>query len=250
MHHRLLISSCLVVATASTSASAQDADPIGERVEVARTTYVEATEKLRVELLEALAKREDAARKAGNKPLVDRIKAEREAFELNDELPAVVSSTRYKRGLASARSDLKAAMRTGVKEYLQARQDDQADALQAELDELEAEEPARPSRDREAKEPFVVAEWAHEVRIDGRVTSRLTYQMYSNGRINRPDGLATWRQQGRLLILRIPNADAPGGAWVDVCRLSPNRRSYVGKNQKGYSIGGTLIGPPEAPKAP
>ena len=229
-------------------------DPIGDRLEQARTDYVEETEKVRAGLLASLEHKEMSARNSGNKTLVDRIKQEREAFELNDELPSVVSNTTYRRGMAQARSRLTAAMRTALKDYLQARQDDQAEAVQTELEEFEAATAPPPAaaghREREPREPFVVGEWAHEVRIDGRVTTRLTYTMYSNGRINAPDGRATWRQRGLVLILRNPSPDAPGGAWVDICRLAPDRRSYLGKNQKGYTIIGVLVGPAKAAKQP
>ena len=232
---------------------AGERDPIGDRLEQARTDYVERTEQVRAGLLASLEQKESSARNNGNKQLVDRIKQEREAFELNDELPTVVSNTSYRRGMAQARSRLTAAMRTALKEYLQAREDDRAEAVQTELDEIEAEDAPPPGSGKpepEPREPFVVGEWAHEVRVNGRVTTRLTYRMYSNGRINSPDGRATWRQRGLVLILRNPSPDAPGGAWVDICRLAPDRRSYLGKNQKGFTIVGVLIGPEKAAKQP
>ena len=244
---------CGLAVSSPADEPAAEPDPIGEHLEQARTDYVEDTEKVRAGLLASLEQKETSARTSGNKSLVDRIKQEREAFELNDELPSVVSNTSYRRGMAQARSRLTAAMRAALKEYLQARQDDRAEAVQAELEEFEAATappPAAENRGREPREPFVVGEWAHEVRTDGRVITRLTYTMYSNRRINAPDGRATWRQRGIVLILRNPSPDAPGGAWVDICRLAPDRRRYLGKNQKGYTIVGVLVGPAKPAKQP
>ena len=219
----------------------QDGDDIADRLDAARAAFGEEIERLRTDLVTALETREDAARKAGNKPVVDRVKQEREAFEVEDELPTVVSSARYSRGIVAARSRLIAALKSGIKDYLQAKQDEQADALQAELEALQAEQPQPMAKAKPGAEPTVVAEWAHEVIINGNVNSRHTYRMYSNGRINSPEGRATWRRQGLLLILRIPSEEAPGGAWVDVCRLAADGKSYTGKNQKGYTIRGVQI---------
>lgn len=242
---RILMGAMVWTAISCTNLLAQEAGSINERLDAARTEYANESERLRMELLASLEAKENAARKVGNKALVDRIKQEREAFELSDELPTVVSSSGYKRGLVTARSKLITVLKAGLKESLKAKQDAEADGLQSELDELQAEQPEpTPAKNAKAgKEPTVVAAWAHEVVIDGKVNSRITYQMYSNGRINAPDGRATWRRQGLLLILRIPDQDAPGGAWVDVCKLAADGRSYTGKNQKGYTIRGLQLVP-------
>lgn len=94
---------------------------------------------------------------------------------------------------------------------------------------------------QEPAEPYVVSTWAHQVTKDGNIVLRSTFKLYSNGRINGPLSGATWMIRGNLIIFTWPNANAPGGAWKDVCNLSSDKRSYLGKNQKGATITGTKL---------
>lgn len=87
------------------------------------------------------------------------------------------------------------------------------------------------------KEPTVVSAWMHRVR-GGRASKTV---LYSNGRINRPDGAATWTRDGRKMEFRWPNERAPGGAWVDRCQISSDGRTYAGRNQQSVEVSGTLV---------
>jgi len=89
----------------------------------------------------------------------------------------------------------------------------------------------------DGKEPQVVAVWRHSAG-GGRGGE---IKFYSNGRINSPDGRATWGVQGNVLILVWPADRAPGGRWIDRCVLSPDRRFYLGKNQNNVTIRGRLV---------
>jgi hypothetical protein len=67
-------------------------------------------------------------------------------------------------------------------------------------------------------------------------------QFFSNGHLDAPNSPNTWVIRGdRNLILRWPNKGAPGGAWLDACRISNDGRTYIGKNQNGTRIIGTTV---------
>lgn len=85
--------------------------------------------------------------------------------------------------------------------------------------------------------PVVVATYAH--RIDKGTEGRHRY--YSNGRIDAPDANATWSVRGRTLTLRWYQDGAPGGAWVDVCTLSPDGTTYSGLNQRKLPTSGRHV---------
>ena len=65
---------------------------------------------------------------------------------------------------------------------------------------------------RWADEPIVVATWEHRVTNKDGTVAKATIKLYSNGRINEPEGKNTWSQKGDTLTLRWPNPKAPGGA--------------------------------------
>lgn len=218
-------------------------DLIATKLDSARLKYQEEIERQKSDLLETLQNKEDAARKAGDIAAVDRVKAERDAFNLADNLPSVVSTAHYKQGIIKAKLALKTAIQTGVKEYLAAKQDDLAKALQPELDELQeatAPPPKKVKAEKNEPQPYVVCEGVHQATNDGNTILRAEFKLYSNGRINDPDSRNTWRQQGRILTMRWQNAEAPGGAWVDIVMLTADGRSFKGKNQVGTTISGIL----------
>src|SRR3954447_10734756 len=79
--------------------------------------------------------------------------------------------------------------------------------------------------------PTVVAAWEHRVVGPDSKPARMT--LYSNSKINEPNGVNTWSRSGNTLTLRWKSARAPGGVWVDRCTVSPDGRSYSGRNQLG-----------------
>jgi hypothetical protein len=221
------------------------ADPIKEQLDKARAAYQDEAARLRQALLDQLDKREEAARTDGNKKQVDEVKAQREAFADRGELPKMVPTDSYRQGLKSAVATLEVAYNAAIKDYTKASEDKKAQAVEDELKEFRKE-----SESTSAKKPVVVATWVHEVRMNGKIVSRSTHRMYSNGHINTPDSPATWKLRGNLLILRWPNARAPGGAWEDVCTLSANGMAYVGKNQNGATLVGVRIANTDPAKKP
>lgn len=98
-------------------------------------------------------------------------------------------------------------------------------------------EPPRTAQDQRQEHEQIAAVWNHSV--DGGREHAIT--LYANGKINDPNGTATWSLNGRMLVLRWPDASAPGGAWIDTCQISADWRTYVGRNQSGNVIGGTRV---------
>lgn len=129
---RTLLTVVCVFAAAVASARAAD-DPTKDKLDKAKTAYDEQTEKSRAALIKRLQDREEAARKEGNKKLVDQVKAEREAFESRGELPKTVPTTGYVRESKQARIALEAAYAAAIKEYTKAKKDDEAAVVEKEL---------------------------------------------------------------------------------------------------------------------
>lgn len=61
------------------------------------------------------------------------------------------------------------------------------------------------------------------------------------GHINTPDSRDTWTENGLDLELRWPREEAPGGAWIDRVRMTPDRRFFRGSNQNGARILGRHV---------
>jgi arabinan endo-1,5-alpha-L-arabinosidase len=61
------------------------------------------------------------------------------------------------------------------------------------------------------------------------------------GTINAVHSRNTWTLDGRVLRLRWPRRDAPGGVWVDECYLDPTGQWYVGRNQRDMVIRGQRV---------
>jgi hypothetical protein len=85
--------------------------------------------------------------------------------------------------------------------------------------------------------PSIVATWQHRVG-DG---PPVEHRFFANGRINNANGTATWTINGSILVMRWPNPDAPGGAWVDTCTVSGDGLTYTGRNQNDLVITGNKI---------
>ncbi|HEV3385095.1 MAG TPA: hypothetical protein VG097_09775, partial [Gemmata sp.] len=92
-------------------------------------------QKFKKAVTDSIDKREEDARKAGNKKLVDQIKAEREAFEKSSDLPPTLSTAIRDIAIA-ARTKLDKAYAAAAKEYLRLKLDDAAEATEKERKEF------------------------------------------------------------------------------------------------------------------
>jgi tRNA A-37 threonylcarbamoyl transferase component Bud32 len=222
-----------------------ETDPIKAKLDKAREVYEADYEKLRKEMLEGFQEKEDAARKDGNKKVVDQVKTEREAFENRNQLPRVVASAPYEQGLKKAVVAMEAAYDVAVKEYTKAKEDAKARSVEEELKQFKKDATPRP------KPPVVVATYAYEVRNPkGVLISRATHKLYSNFHIDAPNSPATWQSRGNIIVFRWPDPKAPGGAWEDVCTGSNGGATFVGKNQIGTIISGVRINKGDGDKKP
>lgn len=88
-----------------------------------------------------------------------------------------------------------------------------------------------------AQQPQLDSTWRHS--IENGPSAEIA--LYSNGRINSPEGPDTWRLTGTTLIIRWQNSDAPGGEWVDTCEVSAHGGTYSGTNQRGTRISGARV---------
>jgi hypothetical protein len=122
-----------VILVLSAAGRALQEDPIKAKLDQAKTAYDEQLDKIRGALLKSLDEKEDAARKAANKKLVDQVKAEREAFESRGELPKSVPTANLLRDGKAARTTLELAYVEAVKEYVRAKKDDEAAAAEKDL---------------------------------------------------------------------------------------------------------------------
>jgi len=81
-----------------------------------------------------------------------------------------------------------------------------------------------PQPDTTPHEASVVSMWEHKAGSKPLEILKL----YSNGRINSPDGKDTWATQDNTLVLTWPTPAATAGAWKDQCTFSPDGNSYAG----------------------
>ena len=88
-----------------------------------------------------------------------------------------------------------------------------------------------------AKQPRADSTWKHTI-ANGQ-SAEIT--LFSSGTIHAPDGPDTWTLDGRTIVIRWKNPEAPGGAWVDTCEVSPFGGSYTGKNQLGTRVSGKRV---------
>lgn len=88
-----------------------------------------------------------------------------------------------------------------------------------------------------AQQPQLDSTWKHSIANGPSAEIAL----YSNGRINSPEGPDTWRLTGTTLTIRWQNAEAPGGEWVDTCEVSAHGGAYSGTNQLGTRISGARV---------
>jgi hypothetical protein len=133
LYTRLLVSAAFLVPYML--AQAEEKDPVKEKLFRAKLAYDTEMREYRKLASDWFEKREDGARKDGNKKLVDQIKVERKAFDEEGKLPKGVPASIQQKP-ATVRKSLEAAYAQAVKDYTIAKKDDQAAAVEKELDEF------------------------------------------------------------------------------------------------------------------
>jgi hypothetical protein len=111
---------------------AADEDPIQKKLDAAKAAYGKEQDKFDRGLIAWFDQQEDAARKAGNKKLVDQLRDERKAFADRGEFPPNTPKTLLA-PLAAARKAREASFQQAIKEYTKAKLDGPAGLVEEEL---------------------------------------------------------------------------------------------------------------------
>jgi hypothetical protein len=134
--HRFLFALLVgVLAVGLCYARADDAAMVKEKLFQAKKDYDVEAQNFKKAIADLFDKREDDARNAGNKKLVDQVKAERAAFEKTGEPPQTIPIA-IREQMTAARTKLDKAYATAVKEYLRLKLDDAAEATEKEQQEF------------------------------------------------------------------------------------------------------------------
>ena len=84
------------------------------------------------------------------------------------------------------------------------------------------------------KRQELIGIWQHSVNY--HEPNLLTF--LPDGKLNELTGKASWKFRNQVLTINWPRTDAPGGTWIDTCRVGPGGEYYIGRNQNGYVIRG------------
>ena len=136
IHRFLSALALLLLAVGLCPARADDAEAVKDKLFQAKKTYDAEVQKFKKATTDWLDKREDDARKAGNRKLVDQIKAERTMFEKTGESPQMIPAT-IREPVTAARNKLDKAYITAVKDYLRLKLDDEARVTEKEQQEFQ-----------------------------------------------------------------------------------------------------------------
>jgi hypothetical protein len=118
-------------------ARAGDVDAVKEKLFQAKKGFDAEVQNFKKAVSDLLDMREDTARKEGDKKDVDRIKAERAAFEKTGEPTQVIMiPDSIREPVTAARIKLNKAYTDAVKEYVRLKMDDEAEATEKEQQEF------------------------------------------------------------------------------------------------------------------
>lgn len=121
----------LIALAALAPARADDVETVKEKLFQAKKLYDGESRKFRASVTDALDKREDAARKAGDKKAVDAVKGERDRFEKEGELPPATAPAARDQ-MKAARAKLDKAYTATVKDLTKLKEDAAAEAVEKE----------------------------------------------------------------------------------------------------------------------
>lgn len=127
---KALVASIAIISSLTLFA-AEESDPILDKLAKAKATYQRDIEKYQMSVAGYFDKREETARKNGDKKAVDQIKAERQEFEeigSPAKLPAALKAQ-----FSTARSSMEIAYKSAIREYVKTKQDDRAAGVEEEL---------------------------------------------------------------------------------------------------------------------
>jgi hypothetical protein len=160
--------------------------------------------------------------------VIDVVKEEKGWFEKSGLIPWSAPmrphTQNYLKSLLKAQDKVSQAYDTEINKHLQ-KNEDKVNSLRADLKSVLGVE--------------VVARWRHQSG-EGQA---MVHELYSNGRINGPESKATWSFDEEVLELKWPSPKAPGGTWIDRCKVSEDGKTYSGSNQIRTKIVGVYVKP-------
>lgn len=121
----------LTVAFALRETRADDVETVKEKLYQAKKQYDGESRKFRKSVGDWLDKREDAARKAGDKKLLDHVKSEKEKFSGSGEIPSDCPKALLTQ-MTAARTKLDKAYAAAVRDLVKLKEDTTADAIEQE----------------------------------------------------------------------------------------------------------------------
>ena len=121
---------------------AADVVQIQTKLDAARTTYEAKREQFHEYVAKYFDKRNEAARRSGNKKQVDQIKEEQKAFEVKGDLPSDAPAE-LRRKISTARQAMESAYQTAIRDFTKSMFDDEAASTEKLLEQFK--------RDRDAE---------------------------------------------------------------------------------------------------
>ncbi len=209
-----LFVACTTLLVTSVAFADDPADPIARQLEVARNKYKKEIEQFDVSVKRLLEKKEEAARKAGNKAAIETLKAELDRFDKDRVVPMWAPMT-FAKKLSIIRGELEEAHRTAIKEYTRKRADDSAKKVEVELKEFQNESTKR----------MLIGTWKLRV-ADG----------YTTNLIFRADGTGDQTTSGAKFDWKI---DVDAGVIIagpDKIKLPLNEEQSSGTNGDGQPL--------------
>jgi hypothetical protein len=111
-----------------------DEDTILEQLETAKAEYDDEMDRVHASVMTSLETKLAAAKKAGSLEQVEKIQAEIDAFDNEDQLPTLVSTRQYKRELSKACKKMENAFVEARTAYVKVDKTDEAKVIQAQLE--------------------------------------------------------------------------------------------------------------------
>lgn len=222
---------------AALAAAADPADPVAAKLAKAKDAYGAEWAKFQKAVLESFDVRESAARQAGDKKLVDRIKADRDALVANGTIPATIPAI-LKQRQAAMRFPLESAYKAAIKEYTRTKKDDAAIATEKELKRFQL------------TGNFYLAHWAedfapgtYQVTYGGGASSATTIREDGTYRRARGDGAPEppgkiEAKDGKLILRHDSHVEvwAKDGAAVRVRHWHPAASYPDGQPETGTAV--------------
>jgi len=128
---QLTLGAMMMFITAGLGSAQADGEAVKEKLFQAKKEYDTEVQKFRKAVFDLFDKREDSARAAGDKKAVDLVKAERDAFNKDGVVPALLPMA-VRQQVNTARMNLDKAYTAAVKDFIRMKEDAAAEAVEKE----------------------------------------------------------------------------------------------------------------------